>query len=212
MIAFSYNLTKEKAEKPKMSDKSWDRDFQLREKLVEQEEKTRKLQKELFSKQAEVTSMEKQISKETENYSNITKEMDKYRMYLGKVKVKGKGLEVTLDDGDYQSSGDVNNYLVHEQHIFKVVNELFISGAQAVAINGQRLTRESYIVCNGPVITVDGTQYPAPFVITAIGDPDVMEAAIDISGGVKEQLVNENITFSVEEIEEIEMEPVLGSK
>ncbi|MBM7692358.1 uncharacterized protein YlxW (UPF0749 family) [Peribacillus deserti] len=212
MIAFSYNLTKDKIEQPKLSNKSWDRDFQLRENLVEQEEKTRKLQKELFSRQEEVTSMEKQLSKEAHNYSEITKEMDKYRMYLGKVKVKGKGLEVTLADGDYNSSGDVNNYIVHEQHIFKVVNELYASGAQAVAINGQRLTRQSYIVCNGPVITIDGTQHPAPFVVSAIGDPDVLEAAVNISGGVMEQLVNENIIFSVEKMEEIIMEPVLGSK
>ena len=51
-------------------------------------------------------------------------------MFLGKVKVKGKGVTVTLADGDYNpNEPNINNYLVHEYHVFKVVNELYISGA-----------------------------------------------------------------------------------
>ena len=104
---------------------------------------------------------------------------------------------------------NINDYLVHEQHVFKVINELYISGAAAVAVNGQRLNHNSYIVCNGPVITVDGQQYPAPFVITAIGDINVLEASLNLAGGVKDQLVNENIIFTILKQNEVVMEPYL---
>ncbi|MDP4163311.1 MAG: DUF881 domain-containing protein, partial [Bacillota bacterium] len=77
--------------------------------------------------------------------------------------------------------------------------------------NGQRLSSNSYIVCNGPVITVDGYQHPAPFVISAIGDPDVLSAALNITGGVKDQLVNDNIVFTLEKKDEIVFEPILGN-
>nr|WP_026692118.1 DUF881 domain-containing protein [Peribacillus kribbensis] len=210
MVAFSYSLTKKNTDRHKLSDQSWDREYSLRKKLVEEEEKTRKLQKELSYRQAEITRVENRFSSSEQNFAAITKEAEKYRMFLGKVKVKGEGVRVTLEDGEYRSDSDVNSYIVHEQHIFKVVNELFISGAEAVAINGQRFTRRSYIVCNGPVITVDGSQHPAPFEITAIGDPDVLEAGLNINGGVKDQLVNENITFSIEKEDELEMNPALG--
>ncbi len=132
-------------------------------------------------------------------------------MYLGKVKVKGPGIEILLEDGDYKKDEDANNYLVHEHHVFKVVNELFVSGASAIAINGQRLKADSYIVCTGPVITIDGNPYPAPFKITAIGDTDTLAAAVTLKGGgVRDQLVNDNIMFTIEKKKQIVLDPILG--
>ncbi|MBK5445812.1 MULTISPECIES: DUF881 domain-containing protein [Peribacillus] len=209
MIAFSYNLTKDG--QGVVKDKAWDQEYELRQQLIEQEKQNRELQKELLQKQAKVSNIEKDLAQEKQLFFNLAKDTEKYRMYLGKVKVKGTGLQVTLEDGsDIDSEANVNNYLVHEQHVFKVVNELYISGAEAVAINGQRLDHDSYIVCNGPVITIDGHQHPAPFIISAIGDPDILEASLDIPGGIKEQLVNENVIFTMEKQKKIIFDPIIG--
>jgi uncharacterized protein YlxW (UPF0749 family) len=213
MLAFSYHLTQKenKTKITRMSDKQWEETLDLRNQLIAQEETNRKLQKELKKKQEMVLENEKELSKETQGFYSLAQDAEKYRMFLGIVKVKGKGIKVTLDDGAYNpNGGNVNNYLVHEFHVFKVVNELYNSGAAAIAINGQRLSSHSYIVCNGPVITVDGTPHPAPFVITAIGDPDVLSSSINLTGGVKDQLVNDNIVFSLEKEDEIIMDPILG--
>jgi uncharacterized protein YlxW (UPF0749 family) len=214
MIAFSYSITqKENQLKHKnLSDKQYEKTLDLRNQLIAQEETNSKLQKKLKQEQDKVLENEKDLSKEAQVFYNLAEDAEKYRMFLGKVKVKGKGVKITLADGAYDPKQEnVNNYLVHEMHVFKVVNELYISGAAAVAIDGQRLTSHSYINCNGPVITVDGLQHPAPFVITAIGDPDVLSAAINLSGGVKDQLVNDNIVFTMEEENEIVFNPILGS-
>lgn len=209
MIAFSYNLTKEG--EGAAEDKAWDQEYELRQQLIEQEKQNRELQKELLQKQENVSQIEKDLAQEKQLFFNLAKDTEKYRMFLGKVKVKGSGLQVTLEDGtDMDSKANVNNYLVHEQHVFKVVNELYISGAEAVAINGQRLNHDSYIICNGPVITIDGHQHPAPFIISAIGDPDVLGASLDLPGGIKEQLVNENIIFKVEKQKNIIFDPIIG--
>jgi uncharacterized protein YlxW (UPF0749 family) len=186
--------------------------LELRNQLVELEEKNRALQKELNEKQENVLEIEKELSQEAQVYFNLAEDAEKYRMHLGKVKVKGEGVEVTLADGDYNPDEEnINNYIVHEHHVFKVVNELYISGAAAVSINGQRLSHSSYVVCNGPVIEVDGYQHPAPFVITAIGDADVLSSALNLTGGVKDTLVDENIQFTLEKNDEIIMEPLLGT-
>lgn len=214
MIAFSFHLTQIENEKkkPNVSGNQWEKTITLRNQLIAQEETNRKLQKELNQKQEKVLKNEKDLSKEAQVFLNLAEDAEKYRMFLGKVKVKGKGVKITLIDGAYNPKEDnINNYLVHEHHVFKVVNELFISGAAAVAINGQRLTSHSYIVCNGPVITVDGIEHPAPFIITAIGDPDVLSSSINLSGGVKDQLVNDNIIFTLEKDNEIVLNPILGS-
>jgi uncharacterized protein YlxW (UPF0749 family) len=214
MIAFSYHLTQKENQKdhPSMSDNQWEQTLDLRNQLIAQEESNRKLQKELKQNQDKVLENEKNLSKEAQVYFNLAEDAEKYRMFLGKVKVKGKGVKVTLTDGAYDPKEDnVNNYLVHEFHVFKVVNELYISGAAAVAINGQRLTSHSYINCNGPVITVDGVQHPAPFVISAIGDPDVLSAALNLTGGVKDQLVNDNIVFTLEKENEMFLNPLMAN-
>lgn len=213
MIAFSYHLTQEENQKKtkKVYGKQYEETLALRNELIDQEETNRDLEKELKRKQDKVLENEKSLSKEDQINFNLAEDAEKYRKFLGKVKVKGKGVKITLDDGDYNpDEKNVNNYLVHEFHVFKVINELYISGASAVAINGQRLSSHSYIVCNGPVITVDGYQHPAPFVITAIGDPDVLSSAINLTGGVKDQLVNDNIVFSLEQ-DEIVLDPILGN-
>jgi uncharacterized protein YlxW (UPF0749 family) len=214
MIAFSYHLTQIESEKrnPNLSGPQWEKTVKLRNELITEEKTNRKLQKELHQKQAKVLKNEKDLSKEAQVFLNLAEDAEKYRMFLGKVKVKGSGVKVTLTDGDYNSEeANVNNYLVHEYHVFKVVNELYISGATAIAINGQRLTSHSYIVCNGPVITVDGVEHPAPFVITAIGEPDVLATSLNLTGGVKDQLLNDNIIFTLEKNNDFVLNPILGS-
>jgi uncharacterized protein YlxW (UPF0749 family) len=214
MIAFSYSLTQKEnqLQHKNLTDKQWEKTLDLRNQLNAEKETNRKLQKDLKQKQDKLLENEKGLSKEAQVFYNLAEDAEKYRMFLGKVKVKGKGVKITLADGAYDPKEEnVNNYLVHEMHVFKVVNELYISGAAAVAIDGQRLTSHSYINCNGPVITVDGVQHPAPFLISAIGDPDVLAAAINLSGGVKDQLVNDNIVFTLEKENEIVLNPILGS-
>ncbi|WML32416.1 DUF881 domain-containing protein [Neobacillus sp. OS1-32] len=212
IIAFSYHLTQLQNTKPKMTDRQYKQTLALRNQLIEQEKTNRKLQKELNQKQAKVQKYEKEFAKEAKVFANLAEDAEKYRLYIGKVKVKGNGIKVTLADGAYDpKEGNVNNYLVHEHHVFKVINELYISGAAAVGINGQRLTSHSYIVCNGPVITVDGVPHPAPFVITAIGDPDILSSSLNLTGGVKDQLVNDNIVFKLEKANNITFGPIIGS-
>ncbi|WP_409305336.1 DUF881 domain-containing protein [Peribacillus sp. SCS-155] len=212
ITAYSYNLTKKQYGHAGQSEQVWNRDYQLRQQMIQQEERNRELQEELLNKQEQVASIEKELTGNAKVFFNLAEDAEKYRLYLGKVKVKGKGLKVTLQDGSVSDkSANPNDYLVHEQHVLSVVNELYISGAEAVAINGQRLSHSSYIVCDGPVITVDGTPYPAPFVISAIGEPETLEAAFDITGGLKERLIQENISVKLEKVDSIVLDPVLGS-
>ena len=211
IISFSYQYAKEEAEQGKITDRQWDKEFEIRGHLNRQQERNRELQQELYEKQEKVREIEEELANEEQEqiYFNLVEDVEKYRMYTGEVKVKGPGVKVTLEDASYAPSGeDVNNYLVHESHLFKVINELLISGAQAISVNGRRLTHNSYLYCDGPVITIDGTQYPAPFTISAIGDPDVLIPALNINGGINDQLVQDNIVVKIEK-SEIIMEPIL---
>lgn len=212
LISFSYQLTNSKTENV-AEGKQWQREFELREKLIRLEEATGKLQEELTEKQQKVREIEADLAGQEKSFKTIVEDVEKLRMFAGEVQVKGPGIEVTLMDSSYVKLEDnPNNYIVHEGHVHKVVNELLTAGAKAIAINGQRLVQNSYIACIGPVISVDGNEHNAPFVISAIGDSEVLFSALTIVQGVRDQLVMDNIEVKIEKKVDLIFEPYLGTK
>ncbi|HHY74530.1 MAG TPA: DUF881 domain-containing protein [Bacillus bacterium] len=210
LLSFSYQFTNSKTGTI-AEGKQWQREFEYREKLIRLEETTRRLQQELSEKQQSVRDIEANLANQEKSFKSIVEDIEKLRMFAGEVRVKGPGVEVTLKDASYMKAVDnANNYIVHEGHVHKVINELLTAGAKAIAINGQRLVQNSYIACIGPVISVDGTEYNAPFIISAIGDQGVLYSSLIILNGVKDQLVMDNIEVKIEKKSEIIMDPYFG--
>ena len=79
-------------------------------------------------------------------------------------------------------------YIIHDEDVLKVINELRAAGAEAIAINDQRLTANSEIRCAGPTISINNTRISAPYEIKAIGNVQNMENAVKMRGGVAESL------------------------
>ncbi|GGJ55124.1 uncharacterized protein YlxW (UPF0749 family) [Anoxybacillus voinovskiensis] len=211
MLSFSYQHTKKMH--PDVTDRQWQKEYEYRQLLIQAQKETSKLKNRLLQKQEQLQHSEKELADEKTAYAWLVQEVEQLRMYTGKVKVQGKGVEVTLADASYvPNEQNAANYIVHEQHVWKVVHELLVSGAEAIAINGQRISHRSYIVCNGPVIEVDGVQHAAPFVIAAIGDPHVLASALNIAGGVKDELVNDHIVVKIASKESLVFDPVFHSE
>src|SRR5690625_7345434 len=64
-----------------------------------------------------------------------------------------------------------------------LANALWSSGAEAVAINGHRLSSVSAIRSAGPAILVDLAPLARPYVVEAVGDPEDMRARMVRSTG-----------------------------
>ncbi|AYC30767.1 DUF881 domain-containing protein [Paenisporosarcina cavernae] len=207
ILSYSYSISNDKnTSSNTVSSTYYEQQERYRELLIEQKERNKELTDELEKKQTQVREIEQQLSGSEESYDALVKEAEDLRLLLGTIPVEGEGVSVLLEDEEYSpETQNPNDYIVHESHIFMVVNELKISGAEAISINGKRIAASSYIKCTGPVITVDGQQFPAPFEIKAIGDPNVLLPALKLSGGILDQLVNDNIVVTVEEKEEIKM-------
>ncbi|MGE7090003.1 DUF881 domain-containing protein [Lysinibacillus sp. NPDC048646] len=205
IIGYSYNQAKDNRESGAIDSQLLQEDS-YREELIEQQERNKELTEEASALQEKIRKYEKQFVSSEKDYQQLVEQAEDLRLLLGDLNAEGKGLRITLQDGDYDpKSVNPNDYIVHESHIFKLLNELKISGAQAIAINGQRIMANSYIRCNGPVITIDGKQHPAPFVIEAVGDSATLSASLNLSGGVVDQLVNDNIVVSLEENQKLTM-------
>lgn len=212
IMAYSYSLSSANKETEGFTGGAFfEQEERYRKELIEQQERNKDLRDELRIKQTEVQEYEKSFADGENRYTEYATESEELRRYLGLVPVQGSGLKVTLQDGDYNpNSVNPNDYIVHESHVFQVINELYISGAQAISINGQRIHGNSYIVCTGPVITVDGVQYPAPFIIEAIGEPEVLSSSMELTGGIMDQLLNDNIIVTLDEGQIIEMPALLA--
>ncbi len=104
------------------------------------------------------------------------------RLELGaaQLPVKGPGLRITLDDAvtlGPGAAGDQALGRVLDTDLQMVVNGLWAAGAEAVSVNGQRLTSLSAIRSAGDAILVDYRPLTRPYVVLAIGDPRTIQAA-----------------------------------
>ena len=120
-------------------------------------------------------------------------------------------MKVKLEDGEYRPKDEnPNHYIVHEHHIFKVINELLIAGASAVAINGQRINHNSYIVCTGLSLRWMVISFLPHLKFQRLVIRTSLFQHYTMTGGVRDQLVNDNIVFSIEKKKQIMLEPILG--
>ena len=90
-------------------------------------------------------------------------------------KVTGDGVVVTLADAPPQidpvtgKPSDDNPGIVLDRDLQDIANALWLAGAEAIAINGQRLTATSTIRTAGGAILVDFRPVTGPYQIAAIG-------------------------------------------
>ena len=129
----------------------------------------------------------------------LKQELAKSQQNAGLTNVRGSGLKIIMEDSlaDFGSGTDLNNYLVHDEDILKVVNELRSAGAEAISVNEQRIISTSEIRCAGPTIFINGDRIGAPFVIKAIGDPTLLEGAMTMRGGNVDILKEWGIRFTI---------------
>ncbi|GGY62962.1 DUF881 domain-containing protein [Streptomyces rochei] len=98
----------------------------------------------------------------------------------GAIEVHGPGVKLVVDDakdagtgGDGQprgTSGFSDTGRVRDRDMQRVVNGLWESGAEAISINGQRLTALSAIRAAGDAILVDNRPLVPPYTVLAVGD------------------------------------------
>lgn len=140
----------------------------------------------------------------------LRSDVQKARVDLGYTEVKGPGLVITIQDGDNVD----NNYterVTYDDLLF-AVNELKYAGAEAIAINDQRIVNTTFIKDVGEkVIIVNGDMAIPPYVIKAIGDAKYLESVINIRGGVKDSLEAYGKKISYESVDEVYL-PAYGQE
>lgn len=162
------------------------------EDLVKEVENLKNQRDELAKK---VSEAEKKLNEVETNYAasdtiaqSMKEELDLLRKLTGKTEVKGEGIKVTLNMSKGLDTNVGSN--INEYDIISIVNELNTAKAEAISINGERVTSRTSIRSAGPAIKINGNPYDPfkEFVIYAIGNPKDLENSLTITGGVRDML------------------------
>ncbi len=131
--------------------------------------------------------------------------------------VRGPAVSVTLTDAplSVKPAGVAEELLiVHQQDIQSVVNALWSGGAEAMTIQGQRVTSRTGVKCVGNTVVLHGIPYAPPYVIAAIGDQLRLEAALESSSYLtvyRRYADKYGLGYSEKRVADLRMEPYAGA-
>lgn len=179
----------------------FDRAYLLSTQVAEAREERDALQQEMDDLRAR---LDKSLARP--QLADLKSELDMFRIRAGLVDMTGPGVEVTLNDSpvQVQPGENPNLFVLHDEDVLKIINELNAAGAEALSINNQRIIASTEVRCIGPTILINKNQrLSPPFIISAIGNPDILEGSLKMKGGVVESLQFWGIVVSVKKVPEV---------
>jgi len=195
MLAFQFRITRE-IQKTESVQRAEELSAQLT-----------RLKKERDAVQAEVDGLRSRLDKISAGpkEAGLKEELEQARIEAGVTELTGPGVEVTLNDSNIslRTGENPNLFVLHDEDVLRVLNELRAAGAEAVSISGQRLLATTEVRCNGPTILINKKRLAPPYVITAIGNPDTLESSLKMRGGVAETLQFWGIQVAVKKMPQV---------
>jgi uncharacterized protein YlxW (UPF0749 family) len=132
------------------------------------------LKVEIARLRADLADYQAQASAETDRLQRLNAELDAQRAAAGLAAMRGPGVAATLDDSNVRNiptSSDPNAFLVHDYDLRDVINVLWLAGAEAIAVNDERVVGNTSAYCVGSTVMVNTTRLSPPYVVRAIGEP-----------------------------------------
>ena len=111
--------------------------------------------------------------------------------YAGLTPLHGTGVRVTLTDAPLGPNGELpagarpDDVIIHQSDVQAILNAMWSAGADGIMVQGHRIIATSAVRCVGNTLLLRGKTYSPPFVITAIGDQDAIEDALQNAPGVE---------------------------
>lgn len=164
--------------------------------------RVQKLTQENEALQEQVRQFQQRISEYEQSAQNtgqlaktVENELQQTRILAGLTDVEGPGLIITVDENIPMA--------IQYDNLLTIVNELNAAGAEAIAINEERVIASTEIRNAGNHININTTPYAPPFVFKVIGDADNLEKALTLRGGVVDMLNAYNITVKIQKSDKV---------
>lgn len=193
---------------------------QERSPLVETATRLQGRQDELKARILELRSDIRATSQADEGSAALVKELNDEllhaRIAAGLIPLTGTGIVIQLEDSAEPpaSDADASDYLVGARDLRAVVAELWVAGAEAIAVNGERITPTTAIIDVGPSVLVNAAYLAGPYQLTALG-PEDLYGRLSASPGfvelIRARAQGFGIQISIAEPEAVDMPAFAGT-
>jgi len=129
---------------------------------------------------AEIATLEAQAAARSDSSRQLADQVSDLRAHAGLTRIRGPSEMLTLGNGKPSPAAAGNTaYLVNFEDIQDVVNLLFQGGAEAVAVNGRRISPATRFAGSWGTVVIDqGPALQAPFQVAAIGNRAEMDSLL----------------------------------
>jgi uncharacterized protein YlxW (UPF0749 family) len=182
--------------------------------MLREQERTRSgLEAQVAELRNRLIEYEKAASEGRMATTRMNRQLQEMRALVGLTPLEGPGLVVTLTDSTRppKPGEDPNKTILHYSDIATVVSELWAAGAEAIAINGERVISSTGITCVGTTILCNTKRMAPPYVITAIGEPARLQEYLRRPGGSLEMLAVFDFPVRVTPYPQVEVPPYRGT-
>lgn len=147
----------------------------------------------------QIQDLEAQGQGTTAAVRELNDRLHEARIAAGLIPLTGTGLVLRLADSAQAVPANANdaNYLVTARDIRTVIDELWLAGAEAIAVNGERVTTSTGVLDIGHSILVNSAYLAPPYQVTAVGPPDLLDQ-LGVSQGWREFIETRRGTFGLD--------------
>jgi uncharacterized protein YlxW (UPF0749 family) len=146
---------------------------------LQNEQNTLKTQ--LADLRAQLDEIQRSAATQSGAARDLQTRIDDLKARAGLTERTGDGVTITLDDSRSASaaSKDIDKSICHATDLTDIVNAAWRGGAEAIAVNDERIVGTSSVYCVGSTIMVNGTLLSPPFAIVVIGPQNGLLATYD---------------------------------
>lgn len=177
--------------------------------LRQEREVRQRLERQLADLRARLEQRERAQAEGQSATASLRAQLEQLRLALGLVGVVGPGVVVQVSEPKEQPK--LGPVVVQYLDLVGITNELWAAGAEAIAVNGERITVTSGFSQVGGVILVNLHRLAPPYTIAAIGDPATLEGALNIRGGLIEGLRGLGLEIRIERRDRLSVPAYRGS-
>jgi uncharacterized protein YlxW (UPF0749 family) len=170
-----------------------------------------KLKADILGLRTQIGDLEAQDPGAAESLRRLYADLEQARLAAGLIPITGPGLAFKLEDGTPGAGIDA---LVSARDVRLLVEELWLAGAEGIAINGERLSATSAVIDIGGSMLVNSAYLAPPYTITAVGPPELygrLQSSVAFVEFVQGRIERSGLSLSVAELDSVDLPAFAGT-
>ena len=175
------------------------------------------LKKQISDLRGQINTLQDSDAKRKTTLLDLNDELTRQRVASGMMALHGAGVVATFDDSTARSipeNEDPGKYIIHEYDLRDILNTLWVAGAEAISLNGERIVGTTSLYCVGTTIICNATRLSPPYEVRVIGDAQALTSALRGSPQMakfNQRALIYELPVTIEESQDILVPPYNGS-